>query len=290
MRSILLTALLLAILDSLLATTCFSQPDSVSQNPTRVILKDGSELIGTIVREDSLRLDFKTIGDISMTIPREQVKTLERLSGQIADGTYVRTDPNQTRLLFGPTARSLKQGQGYFSAYEIFFPMIGIGVTDFLTLAGGMSLFPGASGQLFYLAPKITPIQVSDFSVAGGALYINATEGGSDGVGIVYGVSTYGGQNASLTFGLGWGFYGSDIADNPVIMVGGELRVSNSVKIISENWIPPNSDIVFVSFGFRFFGDNLAADLGFIHPAGSRITGFPFIPWLGFAYNFGTSK
>jgi len=40
----------------------------------------------------------------------------------------------------------------------------------------------------------------------------------------------------------------------------------------------------------RFFGEDLAADLGFIYPAGSKITGFPFIPWLGFVYNFGTAK
>ena len=40
----------------------------------------------------------------------------------------------------------------------------------------------------------------------------------------------------------------------------------------------------------RFFGENLAADFGLIHVAGSDIEGFPFIPWIGFAYNFGASK
>jgi hypothetical protein len=153
-----------------------------------------------------------------------------------------------------------------------------------------MTLFPGASNQLIYVAPKVTPFQVSDFAVAGGLLYVNSTAGGTDGVGILYGVSTYGGREAALTFGLGWGFYGDDIAEKPVIMVGGELRVSSSLKLITENWVPPNSDIVIVSFGFRFFGENLAADLGFVHLAGSRTEGFPLIPWLGFAYNFGLSK
>lgn len=57
-------------------------------------------------------------------------------------------------------------------------------------------------------------------------------------------------------------------------MLGGELRISNSIKFI-------------LSLGIRFFSENLAADLGFVLPAGSRIKGFPFIPWVGFTYNFG---
>jgi hypothetical protein len=38
-------------------------------------------------------------------------------------------------------------------------------------------------------------------------------------------------------------------------------------------------------FGIRFFEEKLAADLGFIYISGAE--GFPFLPWLGFTYNFG---
>lgn len=288
MKTIFIRLLLFNLPLLTLANICFAQQDTTSQEPlTRLVFTDGSVLIGTVTQEDSASLAFRTIGNISVTIPKSQIGTRERLSGQIIGGSYVRSDPNHTRLLFAPTARSLKSGQGYFSAYQIFFPFLAVGIADFLTLGGGISLLPGLENQIFYLAPKITPLQVKSFSAAGGLLYVNSTEGSDDGVGIYYGIATYGNQNAALTFGLGWGFYGSDIADKPVVMVGGELRVSNSVKLITENWIPPNSDVTFLSFGIRFFGENLAADLGFLHPAGSRITGFPFIPWLGFAYNFG---
>ncbi|MFN3134735.1 MAG: hypothetical protein ACK44H_04100 [Candidatus Kryptonium sp.] len=285
MRSFLPTLFLAVALDFIFVMTCFSQQDTASERTVKLILKDGSELIGTIVEEDSLSIIFKTLGNISMTIPREQVKALEHFS----PGKY-RTDPNHTRLLLAPTARSLRSGQGYFSTYEIFFPLVAVGVADFITLAGGMSLFPGVENQLFYLAPKVTPIQIDKFSLAGGVLYINATSGSSEGVGILYGVTSYGDPNTSLTFGLGWGFFGSEIADKPIILLGGELQTSNNTKLITENWFPPNSDISFLSFGIRVFGESLAADLGFIYPAGSEITGFPFFPWLGFAYNFGTAK
>ena len=290
MRHFCLTLFLTLVLHSLFLSNCFSQQDTTSQRPNKVILKDGSELIGTIVKEDSASIFFRTVSNISMTIPKSQVKTTERLSGQFTDGQYVRPDPNFTRLFFAPTARPLKSGQGYFSAYQIFFPFLAVGLSDFVTLAGGMSLIPGAESQIIYFAPKITPVQLGDLSVAGGVLYIHATFGESDGVGIIYGVTSFGNQNASLTAGLGWGFSGNETAHKPIILLGGELRASNSIKFITENWIPPDSDIAFLSFGIRFFGDSLASDLGLIYPAGSRFRGFPFFPWLGFAYNFGTAK
>ena len=290
MKPILATALLLVALNPPLLSTAFSQQDTTSEKPGRLILRDGSELIGRVLTEDSVSITFRTVSNISMTIPRNQVKTIERLSGEIIGGEFVRNDPNHTRLLFSPTARSLKAGQGYFSAYEIFFPLLAVGIADFMTLAGGVSLLPGADAQLFYLAPKITPLQVDNLSLAGGVLYMGITSGGTKGFGIIYGVTTYGTQRASVTGGLGWGFYGDETADRPVIMVGGELRASNSIKFITENWFPPGSDVALLSFGIRFFGESLAADLGFWYPAGSRTSGFPFLPWLGFAYNFGVAR
>ena len=283
------TLVLIAII-ALPPVSCLAQQDTTSQKPQLLILADGSELVGTVISEDSTTINFKTTGNISMTVPKSQVKSLKILQGSFINGEYIRFDPNFTRLFFAPTARALKAGQGYFSVYELFFPMLAVGVADFLTLAGGFSLFPGATSQLIYFAPKITPYQSDQFAVSGGMLYLNSSTGGSDGAGILYTVGTYGGQKAALTVGLGWGFYGSDIADRPILMLGGEVRLSNHAKLITENWFPPNSDISVISFGIRFFGENLAADLGFFRPTTSYTRGFPFIPWLGFAYNFGTSK
>ena len=268
-----------------------AQADStVAAQLVRITLKDGSEVVGTISREDSNIIAFRTLSHVSMTIPRDQVKGREIVRGELVRGEYWRTDPNSSRLLLAPTARSVPSGQGYVSAYEIFFPMVTVGAGDVLTLSGGMSLFPFAQSELFYVAPKIRPLHLNDFDVAGGVLYINSTSGSGDGVGILYGVGTYGPPRSALTFGLGWGFSGEDFADEPIVMIGGELQVAKSAKFISENWIPPHSDMQFYSFGIRFFGENLAADFALVHPGGARTSGFPFFPWIGFAYNFGTPK
>ena len=253
----------------------------------RLSLIDGSEIVGIVLKEDSALVDFQSVSKITMRVPRDQIKAIVPLAGRIVQGEFRKSDPNHTRLFFAPTGRSLKNGQGYFSAYEIFFPFIAVGVGDVVTLAGGMSLIPGASSQIFYFAPKITPLHLQNFDLSAGVLYINALGSDFSGGGIVYGVGTYGSSDHALTIGLGWGFAGGEIANKPILLVGGEIRLSNSIKLISENWIPPGTDLVLYSFGFRFFGENLAADLGFFRPSKMDTGGFPFVPWIGFAYNFG---
>ena len=88
----------------------------------------------------------------------------------------------------------------------------------------------------------------------------------------------------AVTLGIGWGYENWEPSDKPFILLGGEVQVSNSFKFITENWILPETAIL--SAGIRFFGDNLAADFAFLRPLDEEMDGFPFIPWIGFVYNF----
>ena len=266
----------------------FSQQDSAhAATVHRIVLNDGSEFVGTIQSQDSSQVGFLSLSRITMRIPREQIKTIERLSGTVVSGEFRQTDPNYTRLFFAPTGRALKSGQGYFSTYDIFFPFLAVGIGDVLTLAGGMSLIPGAESQIFYIAPKITPFHLKNVDLSAGLLYVNVTSGSASGVGIVYGIGTYGTSDGAVTAGLGWGFAEGELSNKPILLLGGEFRVARNIKFITENWIPPGTDLIVFSFGIRFFGESLAADLGFIRPSRFGSSGFPFIPWVGFAYNFG---
>jgi hypothetical protein len=208
---------------------CLAEPGYVSSDTTtdnqvvRVIVRDGSEFLGRIVSESPDSLVFTTVSNITMTIPRKQIEGIDRLSGMVINGAYRRADPNRTRLLFAPTARPLGRGQGYISAYEIFFPFLAIGIADILTLGGGMTLFPGATGQTYDLAPKLSlPLHSDAVDLAAGVLYMNVTSGNFEGFGIAYGVGTFGSPYASFTFGLGYGFVMGDFAQDPVIVMGGE--------------------------------------------------------------------
>ncbi len=259
-----------------------SQSDSAQVY--RLVLPDGISVRGTIVVQTSDSLTFKTLSGVTIRVAQSGVVRLEAIEGDTASGPFFMEDPNRTRLFFSPTARTLPKGKGYFSVYELFFPMIAYGPTDWMTLSGGFSLLPGASSQLLYFAPKVRAVHADRFDASLGILYIRVPEE-TKGLGIAYGVMTGGASRASFTFGLGWGYYGDDFSDSPLIVLGGELQVSESTKLLSENWIPPGGEGALLFFGIRFFGEHLAGDFGLMTT--TEASGdWPFMPWVGIVYNF----
>jgi len=265
--------------------TISGQEESDSLKTYKIEFIDGSVLIGYIISENEDSLQFKTLSNLELTFQKDKISSRTILPGKVIKGELWSEDPNKSRLLFAPTGRSLKQGKGYFAVYEIFFPFIAIGVTDYLIIAGGFSLFPGANNQIIYLAPKVIPYETDNFSVAGGVLILKIPDE-SKMAGIVYGVSTFDFEKNALTLGLGYGFSGGDFTNNPIIVLGFESRLSRAIKLISENWIIVGNEENMFSFAIRFFGKNLAADFGLVFPTSTGSDSIPFVPWLGFAYNF----
>lgn len=270
-----------------------AQPVDTTQ-VVRIILVDGTVVVGQVLAEDATTVQFRTTSGVTLQIPAAQVRRREVLPPE-GQGRFGRLDPNRTRLLFASTARPLPSGKGYVGVYEVFFPFVGVGVADRLTLAGGMSLLPGASEQLFYLAPKLTVLQTPRTHVAAGVIAAGAT--GQRGLaGIFYGNGTFGSQEKAVTLGLGFAFLSEEleddndieVSDTPMLLFGGELQLSNSLKLLTENYVVPAIDeAALLSAGVRFFGDRLAADLGlFTSPAAWGDVDFPFVPWVGFIYNW----
>ena len=253
----------------------------------KITLTDNSVLFGQILAESDTLTEFKSSAGLLISIKPNIIKEKEYLKGETIDGKYIRYDPSNSRLFFFPTARTAKAGSGYFSDYELLFPFLSISVTDFIVLSGGMSILPGASEQLIFVAPKVRFFNSENFCASGGLLYINIPEE-VDNVALGYGVITIGSQKAGLSLGYGTQISSSSEEDlTGLVIIGGDIQVSNSVKLMSENYIPvgiEDMDIVY-SFGVRFFGDNLSVDLGFFGVT-AETRGWPFIPWVGFAYNF----
>lgn len=278
------------------------QPKSVKAVPNfeiqdslvTVEINDGSNFKGSIVKQDESKIYFKTINGIEATIPKSIIKKIKPLEGKIVEGTYLRLDPNYSRLLFAPTARPLKKGEGYFSDYFVFFPGISYGLTTNISLMAGFSFLPGASfnEQLKYIAPKIGVSLSEKFAIATGALYIGVEDVAA---GIAFLVGTYGERDRCFTLGLGLGYTKEEdedlkFAEHPILMFGGNARLSNSVALISENWLITGSDFDITqqpfSIGVRFFGDHVSADVALVIILDVIEEGFP-IPWLSFIYNFG---
>jgi len=258
-----------------------------------VRLTDGSVLYGSILSADSARVVLRTVSGARLEFHPSQIRSQRSSAGSVVKGEFWPEDPNHTRLLFTSTGRSLGAGQGYVSAYFLFFPMVAYGVTDRFTIAGGTPVIPGAMGEVFYLAPKFTLSQRERSAISIGALAFAITDELNEGtVGITYGVGTFGTRDNALTAGAGWGFqWGggeSSLSSAPVLVLGGETRVSRRVKLLSENWIFTSGTGGFslLSGAVRFIGDRLSADLGVIGGTGGEDFGC-CLPMVNFVWNFG---
>ncbi len=255
-------------------------------------LDDGSTLVGRIIKAGDTEIEFKTAqGEIVITIANIR-EIREVPTSSITGGQYWFPNPNRTRLLVGPTARTLRQGEGYLQDIWIFFPGVAYGVTDNLTIGGGMSILPGVDEQLFYLAPKIGLPAKENLHLAVSAMIFRLWDATA---GFCLGNMTYGTDDRSLTSGLGLAWHHKGLADKPAGMAGGELRMTRRTALVGEAWFIPgdNDDGVLVMVGMRFLGEQMAFDFG-IAVAGEASSDDEFdddddtgwFPYIDFVWNF----
>lgn len=250
-----------------------------------VTLVGGATYMGRVLAGgDPVR--FELLSRDVLEIARERIVCLRTIAGTRQDGEFWREDPNETRLFFGPTGRALGQGEGYFSVVEILMPFLSFGITDRVTVSGGMPLIFTAEGpELAWLAPKVEVVRTDAFRGSLGVLaFFVAGEGSA---GVLYAVGTFGRTtDHGLTVGTGWGYSSGDgIYEAPAFMLGGETRTGRSTKIITENYFFPDESFGILSVGPRFFGERLSADLGLTMPFGTGV-GFFVFPLVNFAWNW----
>jgi hypothetical protein len=258
-------------------------------------LRDGSTLVGRIVRVEGEAVLFETEGG-TLTVPLSALdRVIVRPGASVRRGAYWFPNPNATRLYFAPTGRMLERGRGYFADYYLFFPGVAYGLTSNVTAGAGMSLVPGLAvdEQVFYFTPKVGVAAGRRVNLAAGALVVRyPTDFDLDDtdeatlLGILYAVGTHGTPDASVTAGVGYGFADGRLADKPMLMVGAERRLSRRIAFVTENWlIPEVVDQPVVSYGVRFFGEGIAVDLALVNVFGKDAL-FPGVPYVDFVVNF----
>jgi len=245
-----------------------------------VTLKDGSAIFGRIVAVNADTVVFQTSGAGTIQLQLGSIREIKEIAASdVHEGSYWFPNPNSTRLFFAPTGQMLKKGEGYVSDYELFFPGVAYGLTDNISIGGGVSLIPAAvDEQAYYLTPKIGFSVAEKVHLATGVLFVGA-KGGTGGV--YYGVGTFGDGNASVTLGGGYGFAGGKIESKPVGMAGAELRLAKRIGFVTENYLLPVSDNnVLYSFGLRFMGEKLTTDLALFNVSGSDVIGLPYVDFV----------
>ena len=246
-----------------------------------LVLRDGSRLFGRIERETDTEVVFRTHSGATVTARRIDIVSLKRVKGRVEQGEFLRTDLHSSRLFFAPTGRSLDKGQVSVGVFEFLAPFVQVGVTDRFSVGGGTPLVFGIDEEYrpFWFTPKYQVLNTEQVQAAVGVLQLFNIDG--DSAGIAYGVSTFGNSDNALTVGAGVA-YASDERGG-VVMVGGERRVRNNLKLITENYVWKSGDGI-LSGGVRFIGERLSADLALAFPLG--VGDFFAFPVVNFMYVF----
>ncbi len=289
-----LAALALRLLPALAVVAPLAAvPDAHAQTVgarQRLVLSDGSTLVGTVVevRADAVVLESR---GIRSEVPRSRIARVE------AVGRFDRVDPLGTRLFFTPTARTMPRGSVRISTIYYGIPNVAVGLTGNVD-ASLSATIPVADGGAVTANLKFAPVQTEGLNIAvggsAGTLYGQNTNGGL--AGTFYGVATIGDARRAVTlgaYGLYAGYDGDfEVGKGVALVLGGETQVSNHVKIITENALFRSFEDEattggVVTGGVRFFSDRLAADISypFVVFDGEEASTFPIpIPLVSFSY------
>jgi hypothetical protein len=208
---------------------------------------EGTKFSGTLVSMSLTNLEFDTPELGHLSLARTQLKRADLQEAAPAAKKAYFDIGNGNRLFFAPTARGLRQGEATLQDVNVYLVGVNYGLTRNISIGGYVSLAPGLAldEQLLVLTPKVSFPITDKVHVGAGLLYARVPDfdsnNSSTGVGIGYGVVTYGSADNNLTVGLGYGFVNGDIGSTPVLQVGGQARVSRRVLLISENYILADS-------------------------------------------------
>lgn len=305
------TLAILGLLSTLsVEASATSAPMAPWQEATGLVelrLRDGSVIYGVIETETPDQVVVRTLAGAVVEVDRAQIASLEPAAGTVVDGEFRPADANATRLLFSPTGRSLRRGQGYVGVYELILPFVQVGLTDRFSMGIGTPLlfFGDELSRPVWLTPKYQFLDSDRVDAAAGLMHFDVF--GEDGrVGVAYVVATVGTEDNAWTVGTGWvysRYYENEYAAgcfsrphptcepervarderSPIGMVGGERRISRRLKLVSENYVFRSGGIA--SIGVRFIGERLSADVGAFAPLAA---GGTFVaPVVNFVWTFG---
>jgi hypothetical protein len=251
-------------------------------------MKNGDEFNGVIVREDDKNLVLKTEnGELNLIKANIVSKESNKYEGE-----FRFQNPHDTRYFYGPTAIPIKKGRGYYQNIMLSSNTINYGLTDNLSVGGGFEFLSLIYGNpIWTFNPKIG-FKVSENFYAGGGLLVAGVA--AEGAGILpYGVATFGNSDSNFSLGAGYGFATNNEFDEnenlPVLTISGTHRLSNSIALLSENYVLPSIEDFgyFGVHGIRILSPKNAFDIGIIFVPGIyEDTGIPVIPYVGYARAF----
>ena len=262
----------------------------------RVELQDGTVLNGKLTSETETEIEIEMENVGNLTINRDKIKRLTPLVMVTpeVEQSFWYDNPQASRYFWSPNGYGLKAGEGYYQNVWVMFNQVAIGVTDNISLGGGVvPLFFFGGSTPVWITPKFSiPIVEDKLNVGGGALIGTVLGAEESGFGILYGLTTFGSRDKNITIGLGYGYVGGSLAKAPMININAMIRTGSKGYFLTENYYIPTGDgqLVLISLGGRRIINKSGLDFGLFIPFFSGMGGFIAIPWLGITVPFGNSN
>lgn len=224
-----------------------------------------------------------------LTLPMRSVTKILRVEKQEARLALPFANPNYHRYLFAPSAYMLKQGDGYYQNIYLFINQFTFGVTDWFSLSTGFDWLTLLSGQPAVLvSPKFGVRLYEKFGIGAGSYSVFLTSE-EESMHIVYGVITYGSNEANLTVGAGRFFTPDDFWGNGMAYsINTMMRAEENIGIVIESWIfvPHGQETEWiVAPAVRFMSEKITWDLGLIFNPYLVKEAIP-IPYADFVYHW----
>lgn len=251
---------------------------------------DGNQFFGAILEDAGsyIRLQTQHLG--ILTIEKIDIKKMHEIAyDRIVNGQLWQDNPQATRYFWAPNGFGLKPNEGYYQNVWVFFNHLAVGITDNISLGGGLVplfLFDGAPTP-FWITPKVSfPVAGTNnkLNLGAGALYASVIGDDSGGLGLTYGVATFGSRDSNISLGVGMGYADQDWGDYPTFSLSAMVRTGKRGYFITENYLFPDpaGSLGFASMGGRIVGRNMSFDFGLVIPIeGGEV--YYAVPWLGVA-------
>ena len=252
--------------------------------------------IGIIEQEYSDSTSIKTYNGDNYTFVNSEILFTFPFTGRVKNGRLQRKDPNSSFYLFSPSAFAIESGKLYCRDFCLFYPSLNYGLANIVSAQAGLFWYPGMDYENtpFVGNLKLTAFETNIFSLAAGVTYVNLPVIQKERIystGFAFVTGTFGNRynHASVSAGLGYVQKESEWVreDKPIIVAAGNLRLLNSVSFVTENWFFPDEKIddSLLSVALRFFGRQIAVDLGATFTINSIQEKVNPIPVINFTYH-----
>jgi len=257
---------------------------------------DYKSYIGSIEKEFSDSTSIKTYNGDNYTFVNSEILFTFPFTGRVKNRRLQKKDPNSSFYLFSPSAFAIESGKLYCRDFCLFYPSINYGLANIVSAQAGLFWYPGMDYENtpFVGNLKLTAFETNIFSLAVGVTYVNLPVIQKERIystGFAFITGTFGNRYNHVTVSAGLGYVQKESEweqeDKPIIVAAGNLRLFNSISFITENWFFPDEKIddSLISVALRFFGGQLAVDVGAIFTVNSIHEKVNPIPVINITYH-----